>query len=362
MTQRESVLVLHTALGMGMEAIGDVMAEFSPLSSVFGASEEELTEVPGIGPRRAERILQVDPQKELERLNREIEESGCRAITILDEGFPSKLKGKKGVPAVLFCQGDEGSLSEPMVAIVGTRRASGYGNQMAYSMARELTIQGVMVLSGMAIGIDTFAHQGALEAGRTVAVLGSGLGRVYPPQNKGLAKRIRENGLLLSPFAPNTEPARWTFPKRNRVMAALAEAVVVVEAGERSGALLTAQYAKEMGIPVFAVPGRVDRSQGRGVARLLKEGAKVAAGAEDVLEHLSISLKVDMNTASEEPETLEGKEMLVWKTLENADLPPEVIAQRAGMDLSEIWEVLLEMEMKGIISQGRGGVYSRRVM
>jgi len=233
---------------------------------------------------------------------------------------------------------------------------------VAYSMGRDLTIHGVMVISGMAIGIDTAAHEGALEEGATVAVLGSGLARLYPPQNRGLACRIRDRGLLLSPFSPSTSPARWTFPKRNRLMAALSEGVVVVEAGEKSGALLTARYAAEMGVPVFAVPGRVDRSQAKGVLDLLKKGAKVAAGAADVLEQLSIHPNLPGGEGVRVGRDLEGKEQLVWQALDGGDLPPEMIAQRVGVNLSEIWEVLFEMEMKGLISRAAGGVYSRRVL
>jgi DNA processing protein len=360
--QRDSILVLHSVLGMGLEAVKSLSPHFSPLSAIFGASERELEQISGIGPQRAQRILQIDPFKELERLRREMEEADCQVVVVGDSGFPSSLEGKKGMPAALFFRGDLGCLTSPVVAIVGTRRASGYGGQMAYSMARDLTIQGVMVLSGMAIGIDTFAHRGALEVGPTVAVLGSGIGSIYPPQNKGLAEEIGKRGMLLSPFPPKCEPARWTFPRRNRVMAALSKAVVVVEAGEKSGALLTASYAQELDVPVFAVPGRVDRSQGVGVMQLLKRGAKVAGSAEDVLEHLTIRPRAGAKEGFEEAVELGEKELLVWQALEDEDLPAEVVAQRVGLGLSEIWEVLLEMEIKGLISQLKGGVYSRRKM
>ncbi len=362
MTQRESVLVLHALLGAGVVTVEELVEAFSPLEVVFGASEEELLQVPGMGERRAERILKSDPEAVLKGLYREIEDAGCQVVTLVDEDFPAPLRGKKGIPAVLFFQGELGCLSAPAVSVVGTRRATSYGNQVAYSMGRDLTIHGVMVISGMAIGIDTAAHEGALEEGATVAVLGSGLARLYPPQNRGLACRIRDRGLLLSPFSPSTSPARWTFPKRNRLMAALSEGVVVVEAGEKSGALLTARYAAEMGVPVFAVPGRVDRSQAKGVLDLLKKGAKVAAGAADVLEQLSIHPNLPGGEGVRVGRDLEGKEQLVWQALDGGDLPPEMIAQRVGVNLSEIWEVLFEMEMKGLISRAAGGVYSRRVL
>ena len=358
MNQRECILVLHKVLGLGADVVLGLKNAFS-LCTLFEMSEEELTELPGIGTRRAKRLVETDPEKTLKGLKAEIEEANCQVVTAADDDFPQGLFGKKGAPAVLFYKGNLGLLSTPVVSIVGTRRASSYGNQVAYSMARDMTIQGVMVASGMAIGIDTAAHQGALEKGPTIAVLGSGLAQVYPPQNLKLADKIAESGLLLSPFTPATSPARWTFPRRNRLMAALSRAVVVVEAGEKSGALLTAQYAKEMDIPVFAVPGRIDSAQSKGVLNLLKNGAKVATGANDVLEHLSIHPRVESGRGGDE---LKGRELLVWKALEEGDLPPEVIAQKTGVGLSEIWEVLLEMEMKGLISQAVGGVYSRRAM
>ena len=356
----ECILVLYALLGVGVDTIEGFKSAFSNLEEMFGAGEDTLVSVPGLGPKRAARLLEADPQGVLDGLRREIEEADCKVMTVADEGFPPALWKVRGSPAAIFYQGDIGCLSAPAVSVVGTRKASSYGNQVAYSMARDLTIQGVMVTSGMAIGIDTAAHQGALEAGATVAVLGSGLAKVYPPQNRGLAERIRDKGLLLSPFTPFTSPARWTFPRRNRLMAALSRAVVVVEAGEKSGALLTAQYAKEMQVPVFAVPGRVDRSQGKGVIGLLKSGAKVAAGAGDVLEQLSIHPRVERGGVTVAEGELQGDELSVWRALEDEDLPPEVIASRTGKMLGDIWEVLLEMEMKGLICQVAGGVYSRR--
>ncbi len=362
MTERECILVLHSVLGAGPGTLKEMEKRFAPLEAIFDATEAELGEIQGVGPRRVERLLQADPDEMLLRLKQEMEETGCQVITVADREYPPRLREQKGAPIALFYQGDLSCLDRPVVSIVGTRRASPYGGQVAYSMARELTIQDVMVMSGMAIGIDTQAHQGALEEGATVAVLGSGLGTLYPPQNRGLAERIREAGLLLSPFTPGTAPARWTFPRRNQVMAALSLGVVVVEAGEKSGALLTAQYAKEMDVHVFAVPGRVDRSQAQGVLQLLKDGAKVAAGAVDVLEQLSIPSGPVASTGSPPCQGLEGRELAVWNALEAGDLPAEVLAEMAGIDLVELWEVLLEMEMKGLISQAPGGVYSRRVM
>lgn len=216
----------------------------------------------------------------------ELRARGIRLLAYGLDGYPGRLEHLHHPPPVLYLQGPLGRPSGSVVAMVGTRRATGYGRRIARDLAFDLASSGVRVVSGMARGIDGAAHRGALEAGgETLGVLGSGLDHEYPATNRRLFERVREEGALMSEFPPEEPPAPGLFPRRNRIIAALAEAVVVVQAPSRSGALITADHALELGREVFAVPGPVGPAASVGVHRLLREGAAPATCAEDVLRH-----------------------------------------------------------------------------
>jgi DNA processing protein len=266
--------------------------------------------------------------------------------------FPALLRSIHDPPPGLFVRGaaDAELLSRPAVAVVGARACSGYGAAVARSLARDLAAAGLVVVSGLARGIDAEAHRGALEAGgTTVAVLGCGIDRDYPAAHRELAQRIAETGLIVSEYAPGVEPAPWRFPARNRIVAGLCAATVVVEARERSGALITADLALEEGREVFAVPGEITSSLSAGTNDLLKLGASPLTSAADVLS--SFGLETTPAAA-----TVEGAAAELLELLRDAPAGADELVRRAGLDAGEVARALVELELAGL-AVAADGVY-----
>jgi len=284
-----------------------------------------------------------DERRWLERLV----EAGYLFIARSALEFPPLLRAIHDPPAGLFVRGgaDPRLLTRPAVAVVGARASSGYGASVARSLGRELSAAGLVVVSGLARGIDSEAHRGALEAGgSTVAVLGCGIDRDYPAAHAELARRIADGGLIVSEYAPGVEPAPWRFPARNRIVAGLCTATVVVEARERSGALITADLALEEGREVFAVPGEITSALSAGTNALLKLGAAPLTSAADVLHSFGIE---------PEPETAEGSALL--------DLLPasaDELVRQTGLPAAEVAAALVELELEGR-AVSHEGVYRR---
>jgi DNA processing protein len=265
--------------------------------------------------------------------------------------YPSLLAELHDPPAALHVRGDVQILNEPAVAVVGARSCSPYGAQVARGLGRELAGAGVVVVSGLARGIDGEAHRGALEAGgRTVAVLGCGIDRDYPRSHAELASRIREKGAVVSEYPPGIEPAPWRFPARNRIIAGLCAATVVVEARERSGALITADFALELGRDVFAVPGEITSLLAAGTNDLLRQGAAPLLAAEDVLAALGLE-----NAARTLP-PLSPAASQVLRLLADGARDADEVARASGRTTAEIAAVLVELELAGIAS-GADGLY-----
>mgnify|MGYP001708040272 CR=1 FL=1 len=274
-----------------------------------------------------------------------------------EEDYPERMRKLKGMPPVLWGIGRLPEEHRPTVAIVGARRSTVYGNETARYFARELAGAGVQIISGLAWGIDGMAHEGALEAGGdTFAVEGCGVDICYPKQNYPLMRRMLENGGgVLSEFPPGAEPLPWHFPIRNRVISALADVVLVIEAKEKSGSLITADYALEQGKTVFALPGRTTDATSRGCNRLIAQGAEIAISPETILEELGVK-KAGTKRAAPRPRY--GKEAeMVLKTLA---AEPQNLAQLAGstgIPLQELTGILLALEIDGVIAENPPGVY-----
>jgi len=269
-----------------------LLKHFGSLEEIFQAKERGLKEVKGIGEKIAFEIIQsirrIDLKKELDLIKR----YNIKIVSFLDKGYPKNLKNIYDPPIALYVLGDLVPQDDAAIAIVGSRLASFYGIQQAERLGFELASRGVTVVSGLARGIDSSAHRGALKAGgRTLAVLGSGLLNIYPKEHRGLAEEISENGAVISEFPMRTIPERGNFPKRNRIISGLSLGVVVVEAAQRSGALITSDIAMEEGREVFAVPGKVDSITSRGTNRLIKQGAKLVETANDILEELDFQIE-----------------------------------------------------------------------
>ncbi len=288
-----------------------------------------LERVKGIRKSTVERIRSINWHTPLEELK-----GKHPYISILSPLYPERLKRLKSPPYVLFYRGNLELLNLPGVAIVGSRKASPRGRELARKTAREAAARGEVVISGLALGIDTAAHRGALDAGSTIAVLGSALDRVYPSQNRGLFEEIASRGLVLSPFFPGTPPARHNFPARNSVIAALSSRVVVVEAGSRSGALITAKWAFSLKIPVLTY-----RLNAPGNAKLLEEGA-IAVDPED-------------KPSSGESDPIAGL------LAEKSPLSIDEMAQLLNIDIPKLQARLLELELEGRVRRIAGGFYEK---
>jgi DNA processing protein len=264
-------------------------------------------------------------------------------------GYPPLLAQLHDPPAELYVRGEAGILAEPAVAIVGARSCSPYGTQIARSLARELAAAGLVVVSGLARGIDGEAHRGTLKAGgRTVAVLGCGIDRDYPRSHTELARRIREQGAVVSEYPPGIEPAPWRFPARNRIIAGLCAATVVVEARERSGALITADFALDVGREVFAVPGEITSALSAGTNDLLRQGAAPLLAAGDVLSALGLS------PAPKRAEAVSEAAGHVFAQIADAAHDADGLARATGRSTGEVAAALVELELAGLVTQAEG--------
>ena len=278
--------------------------------------------------------------------------AGLRFVGRAAAAFPPLLCSIHDPPPGLFLRGaaDAELLSRPAVAVVGARACSGYGAAVARSLARDLAAAGLVVVSGLARGIDAEAHRGVLEAGgTTVAVLGCGIDRDYPAAHRELAQRIADTGLIVSEYAPGVEPAPWRFPARNRIVAGLCAATVVVEARERSGALITADLALEEGREVFAVPGEITSSLSAGTNSLLKLGASPLTYAADVLSCFGLEHEPPTNA-------VEGTAARVLELLRETPASADELVRRAGLDAGEVARALVELELAGLAA-AVDGVY-----
>ena len=307
----------------------------------------------------------------------------CRLMLLSDEDFPLMLTEGITPPPVLFLRGNTALLQRPAVAVVGSRHATPQALRIARDFGEAISEQEIAVVSGMAAGIDAAAHQGALAgAGGTIAVWGTGIDRIYPPANKNLAYQIAEHGLIVSEFPLDTRPLAGNFPRRNRIIAALAQAVLVVEAAPESGSLITAKLAAEMGREVMAVPGSIDNPHSKGCHKLIKEGAKLVECLDDILQECPQLLqKAPVSSYSIYKETDESSAKGATEPLQTADRPsetadesgkdelfaamgydpvhPDSLAQSLGLPAADVYARLLELELDGQIAAMTGGRYQR---
>lgn len=277
---------------------------------------------------------------------------GGRMLVYEDETYPRILREMNDPPPVLFVQGDTAAFSSASIAIVGSRAATVYGKNVSYSFGKKLGEHNITVISGLALGIDTEAHRGALHGGgKTIAVLGCGLDVIYPSQNKKLHREIVENGAVVSEYPLGTKPDAFRFPARNRIIAGLSRGVMVVEAARKSGSLITAQLALDCGREIYAVPGQINSYKSEGTHWLLQQGAKLVQTEEDILEDLQIEAdvsglkKVEQKKADQE----EHEDHILLKFIEPYPQPRDEIFQLSGMTISEFSESLLLLELEGLI-------------
>jgi DNA processing protein len=301
-------------------------------------------------------------QKEIDRGRKK----GYSLLTLEDVEYPAYLREIFDPPGVLYCAGDLEALQGPAVAIVGTRTPSPYGRAVAEKLAEDLASRGVVIVSGLALGIDSIAHWGALKTGRTVAVLGSGMDNIYPRENRKLFQKIAENGAVVSEFPLDAPPFAAHFPRRNRIISGLARAVIVVEAAAKSGSLITARMALEQNREVMAVPGNVTSDMSKGTNGLIKTGAKLVEGWEDVAEELPSPLReklLGQRTGETQPLPLmTEQEAEIYRLLKTDELTHiDELLDTITCSVSELLALLLNLEIKGLILQSPGKYFQRRM-
>lgn len=280
-------LLLTQVPGIGPLVLSKLLEEFGTPGEVLSASEVSLRSISGVGPKLVTAIRHAADHVDVSGIMAWCQANDVSIVPSNCEGYPQALLEISDAPPILFVRGQILPVDELSVAIVGTRHASVYGRQQAERLAYGLAKAGITVISGMARGIDTAAHQGALDAGgRTIAVFGCGLGHIYPPENEGLAKAIAADGALVSEYAPDASPRGGMFPQRNRIISGLSHATLVVEAPERSGSLITARTASEQGREIMALPGNVNSRNSQGTNLLIRDGARLIRNVEDILECL----------------------------------------------------------------------------
>lgn len=347
--------LLQAAAGSSFTSRMDGM----PPESVLELPPEEFCERAGLrgGARRTYRRLResYDPEELLARLAR----SGVRADTLADAAYPGRLRQIPDPPPALFRLGREFPEERPAVAVVGSRKATAGGREIARELGRGLGERGVCVVSGLALGIDAAAHAGALEAGgSTAGVLGCGVDVIYPRQNARLFRGVREAGCIISEYPPGEAPLPWRFPARNRIISGLAEVVVVVEAAEKSGALITARHALEQGRDVFAVPGPVRAPECRGSNRLLADGAGVIWDVREFLELVAPGGEPERGDGPLSGE-LPAVEAAVLREVGWEPTPVDEIATRGGFGMEELLPALSMLEVKGYVVRSPGNAYVR---
>jgi len=356
MTDREAYIALNMMEGIGPIKVRNLIDRLGSPQAVFEVDQSSLLGVKGVGDRLSRGILSqrkdVDPTGEIEQAA----ELGIRIITPLDDEYPKALKTIHDPPLALYIRGSLRPVDDHALGMVGSRKATHYGLSTADRLAYQLAQSGFTIVSGLARGIDTAAHQGALKAqGRTLAVLGAAIDRLYPSENAELADAIAQNGAVISEYPLGRSADRQTFPYRNRIISGLSMGVVVIEAGFKSGSLHTVDAALEQGRSVFAVPGRIDHPSAKGTNHLIKNGAKLVDNLRDILEEFELLMpsgvikEAEKRTAARPEVPLSKVEKQLVEALWKGALDVDHLARTAGLTSAQISGVLLGLEMKRVV-------------
>jgi DNA processing protein len=361
------LLVLQLVPGIGPRLTAALLERFGSAGNALRASADELAEIPYLSARLAQDLTKafetVDVGSEIERLER----FGVRLVALGTPEYPATLATIPDPPHLLYVRGNLNAADANAVALVGSRSCSDYGKRVANRLATGLVRAGMTVVSGLARGIDGVAHRAALQAGgRTLAVLAGGLSRIYPPEHKGLADEVAASGALLTEARMSQEPLAGLFPVRNRIISGLCRAIVLVEAAEKSGALITATHAAEQGRSVLAVPGAIDSAASGGTHELIRKGAILCRGVEDILEEIHGVSELAPPEESKAPPSspgpppgLEEGERRVWDFLADGPHHLDEIVQNLKLSVPQATTTLVRLEMKKIVRRLPGNRYER---
>lgn len=365
MNKTEGLMALNAVHGIGNSRLKKLIDYFGSAENVFKADRCDLLACGSIPEDVVENLLKFPRDRFLEKETVLIKKHDVSVVCFDDPAYPAMLQTISDRPSVLYIKGQLPNEMELSMAIVGSRKASLYGLSMAEKFSRELAELGFTIISGMARGVDTYAHRGALRAkGTTVAVLGSGLAEIYPPENQELFYQIAASGAVLSEFPMTTIPLPVNFPRRNRIVSGLSLGVLIVEASQKSGALITADCALEQGKEVFALPGPIDSAQSFGVNNLIKQGAKLVCSKEDILEELNPQILSILKPQPKFDDTIQtatpitDAEEKILKLLKHNPVHWDEIVQMGFLDVQEASKILLDLELKNMVKQLPGKFFA----
>ncbi len=356
MNSTEACIALNMLPTMGPVRLRKLLEVFGSPERVLSAKRSELRAVEGIGNEVVDQISSWESIVDLPAELKRIQEFGATVITQASPSYPKSLREIHAPPIVLYVWGEMQERDQHAIGIIGARRTTHYGTESAKKLAYQIAYAGLTVVSGLARGIDTAAHQGALAAkGRTIAAIGSGLSKLYPPENRALAEKISDgNGAIVSEFSMEIEPDRQTFPMRNRIISGWSHGILVVEAGLNSGALITASQAIEQGRSVYAVPGHINAPSAMGSNRLIQQGAKLVMSANDILDDLQVLLpeaKPSPEAAVRPLPPLSDQERRVYDSINSSETPIDQIAAKCDLPSATVSSTLLRLELKRLVKQ-----------
>ncbi|MGE5209408.1 MAG: DNA-processing protein DprA [Alphaproteobacteria bacterium] len=356
MNATEAYIALNMLPTVGPVRLRRLLEVFREPQEILSAKRTDLRKVGGIGNDVADQISNWESTIDLSAELQRVRDFGVSVITQQSLLYPTPLREIHAPPIVLYVWGEIEERDHHAIGIIGARRTTHYGMESAKKLAYQLAYAGLTVVSGLARGIDTAAHQGALAAkGRTIAIIGSGLARLYPPENASLAEKIRTgNGAVVSEFSMDIQPDRQTFPMRNRIISGWSQGILIVEAGLNSGALITAAQALEQGRSVYAVPGHINAPSAMGSNRLIQQGAKLVMDASDILEDLEIlfpSAKPSPETAARPLPPLSEEERRVYDAIEASETSIDDITVRSELPSPTVSSTLLQLELKRLVKQ-----------
>ena len=353
MNHLEACIALNMIPQMGPVRLRRLLDAFGSAEKILLARADQLAAIDGVPRALAENISHwqefADPTAELKKAA----DLGAHVITAEDAEYPSALREIHDPPIVLYVRGQLTERDRNAVAVVGSRKATHYATESAKKLSFQMAYAGLTVASGLARGIDTAAHQGALAAkGRTIAVIGSGLGELYPPENAELADRIAASGAVISEFPIDTKPDRQTFPIRNRIVTGLSFGVLVVEAGANSGALISANMAAEQGRTLYAVPGRIDAPAALGSNRLIQQGAKLVITVDDILDDLPLVFREKPDLPAAAPAVdLTPEQQKILDAIGSEEMPLDSVIATSGLTAAVVSSTLLALEIRRLVKQ-----------
>jgi DNA processing protein len=362
MTEHDFIdlLRLYSIQGIGATRVRNLIIAFGSPEAVLKAPIQRLVRIQGIERHFAQRIKQNIDEKYVAYQLDYLKNNDINVLTYWDNAYPPRLKKIYDAPVILFYVGDIAVLKTDAVGVVGTRNPSQYGKMVTEKFCRDLINYKLTIVSGLARGVDTVAHRTAVKnEGKTIAVLGCGLDQIYPPENKNLAKQITENGVIVSEFCIGTIPDPGNFPRRNRIISGLSLGTLVCEAGEKSGALITAYQALDQNREVFAIPGPISSPKSHGTNQLIKQGAKLVQYTEDIIQELESQLGNVESVEHQTTKMLKGFEKTLFSMLSDDPVHIDLLARQSERTTSEVLSALLTLEIMGVVKQLSGKMFVR---